>query len=171
MTPRAPTQARQRGHALIEVLIAALIFAGGALALTRLNATLVRHAEAARQRSEATLLAQARLDELRVLLQWRALGTALPAAAGEAGPDGVHGGDGPLDAQGSPFDRRWQISDVLADDPATGLRRIGVQVGWIDRDGRPEPAGVALVLLLTPADPAHTLRAAQRKTDATDANE
>lgn len=155
---RTAQPSQQRGVALIEVLIAALVFAMGALALVRLNATLVRHAEAARQRSEATLLAQARLDELRSLLQWHPLSARLPGAAGEARPDGAQGRDAPPDAQGTPFDRRWQITD----DPGTGLRRIDMQVGWVDRDGRPEPAGVRLVLLVVPADPAHSLRAARR---------
>lgn len=155
MKARNEPRPRRRGHALIEILIAALIFAVGALALTRLNATLVRHAEAARQRSEATLLAQGRLDTLRMLLQWRALGDALPTEAGHDSADGVRGHDTPLDAQGTPFDRRWHI----ADDPNAGLRRIDVTVDWLDRDGRAEPAGVALTLLLAPGDPAQMLRA------------
>ncbi len=156
MSPRR--HRHERGTALIEVLIAALIFGLGALALTRLNATLVRQAEAARQRSEATLLAQGRLDGLRTLLQWRALGAALPADAGEPGPDGVRGHDAPPDAQGTPFDRRW----LIADEPGSGLRRIAVTVDWVDRDGRAEPAGVTLTLLLAPADPAQALQATQR---------
>jgi type II secretory pathway pseudopilin PulG len=163
MKPNRTRRTRQQGLALIEVLIAALIFALGSLALIQLNATLVRHAEAARQRSEATLLAQARLDELRTLLQWHALGSPLTAAAGEAGPDGVRGHDAPGDAQGTPFDRRWRIAEY----PDSGLRRIEVQVGWTDRDGRAEASGVALALLLAPTDPLHSLRAA-RRTDADD---
>lgn len=144
-----------RGLALVEVLIAALIFGLGALTLVRLNATLVRHAEAARQRNEATLLAQGRLDALRALLQWHALGTPLPAEAGESGADGVRGRDTPLDALGSPFERRW----LIVDDAGAGLRRIDVQVGWLDRDGRADPSGVALTLLLAPGDPAQMLHA------------
>jgi len=164
MTQRRHASAPPRGHALIEVLIAALIFGLGSLALVRLNATLVRHAEAARQRSAATLLAQARLDELRTLLHGRALGSALPPVAGEAGPDGVHGHDAPQDGEAASFDRRWHI----ADDAAASLRRIGVQVDWVDRDGRAEPSGVALTLLLAPTDAAQTLRAARRRVDTDD---
>jgi len=161
MSPRRP--AHERGHALIEVLIAALVFGLGTLALLRLNATLVRHADAARQRSEATLLAQSRLDALRALLAWRALGTPLPADAGEPGPDGVRGRDAPPDALGTPFDRRWHI----ADDSGAGLRRIQVQVDWVDRDGHAEPAGVTLTLWLAPADAAQVLQAVRPAATAT----
>ncbi|HEU4457538.1 MAG TPA: hypothetical protein VFR90_00265 [Methylibium sp.] len=141
---------------MVEALVAAAIFGLGALALTQLNASLVRHAEAAQHRSEATLLAQAQLDELRAALAGLPPEAPLPVDIGHFDGAAVIGADAPANAT-TAFDRRWRVQAAAADDPA--LRRIDVQVRWVDRDGRVDP-GVALALLLPARDPARRLPAA-----------
>lgn len=57
MRPLASPRRRDRGFSLVEVLVAVLIFALGVLALVRLQATAVKMSTDARQRAEATFLA------------------------------------------------------------------------------------------------------------------
>ena len=77
---------RQRGFTLVESLIAFLVLSLGMLAVVRLQPELRQHAELARQRSEATRLAQLDIEGLRGFLQLRVDGAA-PAFEGIASAD------------------------------------------------------------------------------------
>lgn len=59
------TTTRQRGLGLVDALLALLVLTVGLLAVLRLQPELRRHAEVARQRSEALRLAQADLERAR----------------------------------------------------------------------------------------------------------
>ena len=62
--PRAKTST-QKGIGLIEALLAFLVLSLGMLAMTRVQSDLRAHAELARQRSEATRIAQQDIEALR----------------------------------------------------------------------------------------------------------
>ena len=62
---RAP-RGRQRGFSLVEVLVSVVIFAAGVLALVRLQATAVKLSTDARQRAEATFLADQLLARMLI---------------------------------------------------------------------------------------------------------
>lgn len=59
-------RSRCNGFTLIEALVALVIVAGGLLALLRFQSTLFTQAAISKQTSEATSLAQARMEELRI---------------------------------------------------------------------------------------------------------
>lgn len=110
----------QRGLTLIEALVAFLILSLGMLAVVRLQPELRQHAEAARQRSEATRIAQQDIEALRVL-GTNSLDTIVNADH-TVEPDGL----------GSP---RYALQRRV--DPATWpqARGVTVVVSWPDRRG------------------------------------
>lgn len=126
----------QRGLTLIEALIAFLILSLGMLAVVRLQPELRQHAEAARQRSEATRIAQQDVEAMRA-----AAGASLVAivdAAYTVEPDGL----------GSPRYAVQRRVDPAAWPEARGLR---VTVTWPDRSGQAQQ--LSLVTLVGAADP------------------
>lgn len=132
------------GFTLIEVLISVLVVSIGALALGSLQVALSRHADVARQRTEATQLAISRLEELRGFEQ------VLPEAGKQAYADLRSGSDQPLIDSNTRFERRWQVHGT-ADDP---YRRIEVLVAWADRSGDTSQTRVGLGSLIARAEPA-----------------
>lgn len=82
MDPRFHSPRRQGGFTLVEVLVAVLVFSVGVLGLMRLQATAIRLSTDARQRAEATFLADQLLARMLV---------ADPATAASFAhnPDGV----------------------------------------------------------------------------------
>lgn len=132
------------GFTLVEVLIAVVVVSIGALALGSLQVALSRHADAARQRTEATQLAISRLEELRSFEQ------VLTEAGKQAYADLLSGSDQPLIDSNTRFERQWQIQGT-ADDP---YRRVDVQVTWADRSGDTRQTFVRLGSLIARAEPA-----------------
>lgn len=126
----------QRGHTLIEVMIAFLVLSAGMLAVVRLQPELRQHAEAARQRSEATRIAQQDIEALRA-----AAGASLGAvvdATYDIAPDGL----------GSPRYAVRRRVDAASWPQARGL---SVTVTWPDRSGQAQQ--LRLVTLIEAADP------------------
>ena len=120
---RAPT----RGFSLIESLIALVIVSFGLLAIAGVHLKLTRGEDIARQRGEATRLAQEKLEELRSFTQ-------LDAAAGATSWAGMAGStdtiaNNPDYHANTTFTRTWQVLDS-ADD---AWRRVRVTVAWTDR--------------------------------------
>jgi type II secretory pathway pseudopilin PulG len=136
--PRPPRHA-QRGSGLIDVLVAMLVLSGAVAGLARLQALALREAAEARARSEAAMLARAKLDELRAYSQL-AVGTL-----GIDGSDEIAGVES--------FHRSWTASPRYFCEPdappsitpcASGLSppqpallALSVTIGWQDRDGDP----------------------------------
>lgn len=90
MDRRLPIPARVRGFSLVEVLVSVLVFALGALALVRLQATAVKMSTDARQRAEATFLADQLLA--RMLISDRAVAATFnhrPGGTTPCAPTGV----------------------------------------------------------------------------------
>lgn len=132
------------GFTLVEVLIAVVVVSIGALALGSLQVALSRHADVARQRTEATQLAISRLEELRGFEQ------LLSEAGKQAYADLRSGSDRPIIDSNTRFDRQWQVHGT-ADEP---YRRVDVQVTWADRSDDRSQTFVRLGSLIAPTEPA-----------------
>lgn len=138
----ARTAAAARGFTLIEALIALALVSVGMLALIGLHVGLAKHADLARQRTEASLLAQSRIEELRAFEQ-------LAAAPGRASYATLASGqDLPAIASNTRYERRW----IVDGGPGDRERRIELQVDWLDRSG--DRASVRLLTLIARNEPA-----------------
>lgn len=126
----------QRGLTLVEALVAFLILSLGMLAIVRLQPELRQHAELARQRSEATRIAQQDIEAQRQL--GAASLDAIVDAAYSIEPDGL----------GSP---RYALQRRI--DPAAWpqTRGVTVVVTWPDRQG--EAQQLTLRTLVALSDP------------------
>lgn len=123
---------RQRGLGLVDALLGLLVLTLGLLAVLRLQPELRRHAELARQRSEAVRLAQAEVESLR----------AAPGAPAED--------DRLVDpALASTRYRLVRRVDAAAWPNAVAL---AVSVQWNAPDGAPQQ--LTLATLLATLDPA-----------------
>lgn len=121
------SRAPARGFSLIESLIALVIVSFGLLAIAGVHLKLSRGEDIARQRGEATRLAQEKLEELRSFTQ-------LDAAAGVNSWGGMAGSTDTISKSddyhaNTVFTRTWQVLDS-ADD---AWRRVRVTVAWTDR--------------------------------------
>ncbi|WP_133879424.1 type IV pilus modification PilV family protein [Panacagrimonas perspica] len=122
---------------MIDVLVAMLVLSGAVAGLAQLQAVALREAAEARARSEAALLARAKLDELRAYS---------PLTTGTRGIDESD------DVAGvASFHRSWTVSrqyfcdpdappsiTPCASDPSPpqpALLALRVTVAWQDRDG------------------------------------
>jgi type IV pilus modification protein PilV len=136
------TDARQAGFTLIEALIAMLVLAFGLLAVAGLQTTLAHNSDVAKQRTEATRLAQAKIEELRGYQQ-------LPAASGiPAYADIVGSNDTPATTTNTSFTRAWTVTE----DAALTQKILRINVDWVDRQGQPQ--SVLLSSVISRSDPA-----------------
>ena len=124
---RDPTE--DRGFSLLEALIACALLATALLSIGHLSTAAIVLLMDSRGRTEATLLAVSKLEELR------------SSAAPAAGADTVDTGGQPagIDAP-RVFDRRWSVAPVspgasiltvvVAPTPSAGSREVRVAGGW-----------------------------------------
>jgi Tfp pilus assembly protein PilV len=120
------------GFTLVEALIALVITAFGMLGLAGMQMMMSRNAEVAKQRSEATRVAEAKLEELRSFTQ-------IATGAGVVSWDGLTSGS---DTQTSTetnttYTRTWTLSTATTDagHVTNPYRTIKVDVTWTDRAG------------------------------------
>lgn len=115
----------QRGLGLVEALIAFLVLSLGMLAVVRLQPVLRQHAEAARQRSEATRLAQLDLEQARGA-------NPVPAATND------------VDEPGTSTSYRVQREVDTVSWPQAAA--VTVTVSWTERDGATQRLRLASVV-------------------------
>lgn len=137
---------RQRGFTLIEALIALGITAFGLLALAGMQLMLARNADIARQRGEATRLAEQQIETMRSYttiattsgqLAWDDL-----ASSPTATPETIAGGN-------ATFTRTWTLSGAATD----AMRRVSVTLSWVDRANVTQTVTLNSVIAQTdPAD-------------------
>ena len=133
---------RQAGFTLIEALIAMLVLAFGLLAVAGLQTTLAHNSDVAKQRTEATRLAQAKIEDLRGYQQ-------LPAASGiPAYADIATDNDAPATTTNTSYARSWTVTD----DTALTQKLLRVNVDWVDRQGQSQ--NVLLSSVISKSDPA-----------------
>lgn len=117
MVKRAPR--RERGFTILEVLVAMGIMAIGMVGILALQKTATEASGYARRATEAAVLAEDRIEQLRT--------EPLPTAASTNGADVVNAA-GIADSNG-PFRRAWTIAFV------GDLATISVTVAWDENDG------------------------------------
>jgi type II secretory pathway pseudopilin PulG len=135
---------RQRGVSLVEGLVALVVMGFGMLTIVGFQANLLRHADMARQRTEATRLAQNKLEELRAFEQ-------LAPAPGKAAYEDIDpGNDSPALNSNTAYERSWSIGGDAAD-----LHRlVSVRVDWPEDAGDAGSTSVTLHTVIARADPA-----------------
>lgn len=119
----------QRGFSIIEALIAGLVLSFGTLALVGVQVALTRNADVAKQRTEATRLAQERMEQLR------AFASNATLTGVSSYQDLITGQDTPTPSTttavyNTTYTRDWDIRALGAD----VHREISVRVSWIDRN-------------------------------------
>lgn len=139
-----------RGFSLIEALIALAITAFGLVALAGVALKLAHSEDVARQRGEATRLAQEQIESFRSFTQ-------LATEPGKNAWDSM--GSGNTSDQitnttdfntNTTFTRSWQVFDS-AGDP---WRRVSVTVAWTDRiRGDAEPQSLTFNSIISKTDP------------------
>jgi Tfp pilus assembly protein PilV len=122
----------QRGFSIIEALIAGLVLSFGSLALIGVQVALTRNGDVAKQRSEATRLAQEKMEQLRAYASELTLTGVSSYAAMGAGNDAITAhdyGNSTTTQYNTAFNRAWTISGAGTD----VHREVSVVVTWFDR--------------------------------------
>ena len=134
-----PSLRAQRGFTLLEAMIALMITAFGLLSLAGMQMMLSRNADVAKQRGEATRLAQERVENMRSF-------TAIDTTAGmQAWNDLANGAD--TTTTNATYTRTVTLQGTV-DDP---LRFAQVAVAW--RDRADEDQSVVLRTVISRTDP------------------
>lgn len=118
-----PLHRRQRGFSMLEALVAMLVMAFGLLAVAAFQITLSRNSDVAKQRTEATRLAQEKLEALRTYGTVAAYGSQIIGST-SATQETV--------TTNATYTRTWGAAAVNTED--TG-RSVQVSVAWTDRAG------------------------------------
>jgi Tfp pilus assembly protein PilV len=132
---------RQCGFTLLEALVAMLITAFGLLGLVGMQLMLSHNADVAKQRGEATRLAQQSIEGLRSF-------TSIDTAAGHLAWQDLAGGNDQIDTN-TQFTRQVTLGGAATDQ----MRRASVVVSWIDRANITQQLSLDTVISKTdPAD-------------------
>lgn len=120
------------GFALIEALVAMMVVSFGMLAIAGFQTTLSLNADVSKQRTEATRLAQQKMEELRTFENLAIYGTQMvsSSAVTPVTQETITSIAGT--ATNATFTRSWAITSASA--PDTG-RSVVVTVAWTDRAG------------------------------------
>ncbi|MCO5400039.1 type IV pilus modification PilV family protein [Ralstonia soli] len=119
---RTARSVRNRGFTLLEAMVAMLIVGFGMVALVRVQSTLTQNADMARQRSEATRLAEEKIEQLRAY-------NSVISGVGVSWADVTNGTDTPSSASNTSYSRSWTLGGAVTD----SMRPIQVTVSWQDR--------------------------------------
>jgi type IV pilus modification protein PilV len=138
---------RQAGFSLIEALIALLVVAFGLLGIASFQFTLSHASDVAKQRTEATRIAQAELDRLRSFVQREAETT--PTAQLTYVEDLVSAGPTPV--AGVATNTTFNMQRVVTTPAGDRFRWINVIVSWADRKGQNQE--VRLASAISDGDP------------------
>ncbi|MFQ6091427.1 MAG: prepilin-type N-terminal cleavage/methylation domain-containing protein [bacterium] len=103
----------EEGFTLVEVVVAMFIFGILATGMTTLMGVLIQHNEFARAMTEATTLAENKMEEFKNM-DYDSI---------------VSGSDEPS----ARYSRSWTVED---DVPQAGMKQITVTVSWYDKKGR-----------------------------------
>ena len=116
----SPVSPAGKGFTMVEVLVAAMFFILGILALYRLQLSVIQTNAYAGRLSQATATAESRMESLLAL-----------------GYDGLSSATAPQAV--GPFSVMWT---VIPDQPITDAKTVRVEVSWID--SRKQTHGVVL---------------------------
>jgi type II secretory pathway pseudopilin PulG len=141
---------RTAGFSLLEAMVAMLVLAFGMLVIARFQLTLSANSDIARQRSEATRLAQHQIDRLRSFVQREADGTP-------GGPslsyleDVVTPDPATYDVAGATTNTTFGVTTTVSPSAGDRFRWLRVVVAWDDRTGAAH--NVTLNTIISDGDP------------------
>ncbi len=144
---RARSVHRQAGFSLIEALIALLVVSFGMLGIASFQYTLSRASDIAKQRTEATRIAQKEIDRLRSFAQRQAETT--PTYLLTYVEDLVSAGATPV--VGVSTNTTYSMQRVVTTPAGDRFRWINVIVSWADRNGQSHD--VRLATAISDGDP------------------
>jgi type IV pilus modification protein PilV len=134
-----------RGFGLIEALIALLVVSFGMLAIASFQMTLFRSSDVAKQRTEATRLAQQKMEQLRAYARVESH-SGTPHIVNYT--DDVVSSTAPeVVSTNADFSRTW----VVTANSANTEKWVNVMVDWTDRTGTPQR--VQLFSVISKYDP------------------
>jgi type IV pilus modification protein PilV len=147
ISTRAPR--REAGFSLIEALIALLVVAFGLLGIASFQYTLSQASDVAKQRTEATRIAQREIDRLRSFGQRQAEIVANPDRLTYV--EDVIDSNGPQPVNGVTTNTAYSMTTTVgvpSPAPASGdrYRWINVVVEWADRTGQAQSVRLATVI-------------------------
>lgn len=143
MMPRRHAPRHQRGVTLIEALVAMAVMAFGMLALVGVQSTLRINADMARQRAEATRMAEQELESARTFV-------TVGAAAGATEYDSI-ATVGTRTVQPLERSADFSVDRLVIDQPGGLYKTLKVTVSWTDRQG--ENRSVVLRNVVSRASP------------------
>lgn len=143
---RARSVHRQAGFSLIEALIALLVVSFGMLGIASFQYTLSRASDIAKQRTEATRIAQKEIDRLRSFAQ---RGDTPPTSLLTYVQGLVSAGATPV--PGLLTNTTYSLQRVVATPAGDKFRWINVIVSWADRSGQNHD--VRLATAISDGDP------------------
>jgi type IV pilus modification protein PilV len=138
---------RERGFSLVEALIALLVVSFGMLAIASFQFTLARSSDLAKQRTEATRLAQQKMEQLRAYAQVES-STATPHVVNYT-DDVVSSTAAEVFSTNTnaTFSRSW----VVTANASSTEKWVNVMVDWVDRTNAPQQ--VQLFSVISKYDP------------------
>ena len=143
------SHARTRGFTLLEALVALLVLSFGMLAIAGFQVTLSRSADLAKQRTEATRLAQKQVEKLRSFVQAESDTVHPPTHLLHKVnyTDDVVNGTAATIANNATFNLTWTVTANAADTE----KSVNVLVTWDDRTGQSQ--SVQLLSVIAKFDP------------------
>lgn len=125
------------GFTIVEALVALLIMTFGMLAISGMQMTLSHNSDTARHRTEATRLANQKMEELRSFTD---------ISTGTITWNSLADGSDVISTNAS-YTRTWALGGTISD----AFRPVSVAVAWIDRSG--ETNGITLNSVISKTDP------------------
>lgn len=123
---------RESGFSLIEALVALVVTSFGMLGMIGMQTHLARGADSAKQRTEATRLAQEKMESLRSFTQISVLSGTVSWDGLASGTDTVNNyalAAGVNASTNATFARGWVLGGAITD----AMRSVAVTVTWTDR--------------------------------------
>jgi Tfp pilus assembly protein PilV len=127
-----------RGVSLLEALVAMGVMAFGILGVMGMQLTLRSNADMAKQRSQATRIAQEQLE------QWRSFSVLEPATD----PNAYEFRTTPLARTVNPLDRStsYQVTGLVTETGNLSHKTLLVEVTWVDRNNETQKVSLASVI-------------------------
>lgn len=131
------------GFAMVEVLVTLLILAGGLLAVGKFQGTLIENSSLAKQRTEAVMLGQQKIESLRAY-------EVLTITTGKFAYANIATGADTINGANAIYTRSWIVT--ASNSPAPAYKSITMTVSWTDNRGSAQ--SVSLATLISSSDPA-----------------
>lgn len=131
-----------RGFTLIEILVSLIILSGGLLAVAKFQVFVLQSGNESKQRTEAVLLGQQKLELLRSFVQIAACSACTNYSAN------ITNGNDAVTGRNAVFTRTWTVT--TSTNPA--YKTVEMKVTWADMHGATQR--VVLNSRITNADPA-----------------